>query len=135
MAHTENARPELDPVRTYLHGVAKHLVDRLYGPKGPVWGTRLTEIEDVFMALREVLTEDMLQQALQRQAAQHAEQPAAYHACPGCDQRTKTKSCDDEPPKPRAVQTRVGEAQWHEPHQYCTRCRRAFFPSTQEPGH
>jgi hypothetical protein len=135
MARTKNSRPEVDPVRTYLHGVAKHLVDRLYGPKGPAWGTRLTEIEDVFMALREVLTEDMLQQALQRQAEQHAEQPVAYHACPQCGQRTKTKSCDDEPPKLRAVQTRTGEAQWHEPHQYCTRCRRAFFPSEQESGH
>lgn len=133
MARTKNSRPELDPVRAYLHGVAKHLVDRIYGPKGPIWGTRLTDIEEVLLDLRQVLTEDMLQQALRRQAEQHAEQAAEYHACPECGQRTKTKPCDA-PPKPRTVQTRIGEAQWHEPHQYCTRCRRAFFPSEQGSG-
>ena len=29
---------QADPVRPYLEGVAKSLVDRLYGDKGPAWG-------------------------------------------------------------------------------------------------
>jgi hypothetical protein len=37
--------------------------------------------------------------------------------------------------EPRNVQTRVGEAEWDEPHGYCRACRQAFFPSKQESGH
>jgi hypothetical protein len=33
------------------------------------------------------------------------------------------------------VRTDVGEAHWSEPQGYCTRCRRAFFPSEPKPGH
>jgi predicted RNA-binding Zn-ribbon protein involved in translation (DUF1610 family) len=134
MARVETCRPEIDPVRNYLEGVAKHLVDRIYGPKGPAWGTRLTDIEEVLLDLRAVLTEEMLQQALQRQAEQHAEQSAAYHACPGCGKGTTLRTPTDAAAKPRTVTTQVGAAQWQEPQQYCTRCRRAFFPSEQESG-
>ncbi len=134
MARVKESRPEIDSVRTYLEGVAKHLVDRIYGPKGPPWGTRLTDIEEMLLDLRGVLTEEMLEQALQRQAEQHADQAAEYHACPECGKETKTRPPTDENAKLRAVRTDVGAACWHEPHQYCTRCRRAFFPSEQEPG-
>jgi hypothetical protein len=34
-----------DPVRAYVEGVAKSLVDRLYGSEGPAWGTKMTAIE------------------------------------------------------------------------------------------
>ncbi len=53
-------------------GVAKHLVDRIWEPRGPVCGTKLTEMEALLVAIREVLTERMLAQALQRQAADPA---------------------------------------------------------------
>ena len=134
MARVNNSRPEIDPVRNYLEGVAKHLVERIYGPKGPVWGTKLTDIEAVLLDLRAVLTEEMLQQALQRQAEQQAQQAAEYHACPECDQRTPARPAADESDEARVLHTRVGVANWHEPHHYCTRCRRAFFPSEQESG-
>jgi hypothetical protein len=137
MAAVKNSRPEIDPVRNYLEGVAKHLVERLYGPKGPAWGTKLTDIEAVLLDLRAVLTEEMLQQALQRQAEQQAAQAAEYHDCPKCGQRTQTRPTTEdqhEPDKPRRLHTQVGVANWHEPHQHCTRCRRAFFPSEQESG-
>jgi NADH pyrophosphatase NudC (nudix superfamily) len=134
MAHDLTSRPETEAVRNYLKGVAKQLVDRVYGPKGPVWGTKLTDIEDVFLDLRGVLSDEMLQQALTRQAEQHAEQAVEYHACPECGKPTKARPPADGE-EPRVVKTRSGVAQWHEPHQYCTPCRRAFFPSEQESGH
>jgi hypothetical protein len=134
MARVQKSRPEIDPVRGYLEGVAKHLVDRIYGPKGPAWGTKLTDIEAVLLDLRAVLTEEMLQQALQRQAAQQAEQAAEYQACPECGKQTQARAPDDDLAKQRVLHTPAGVAQWHEPEQYCTRCRRAFFPSKQESG-
>ncbi len=115
-------------MRTYLQGVAKNLVDRLYGTQGPAWGTRLTQLEDVALAVREFLSEEMLEQALRRQAGQE-QRPAEYQACPGCGQPTEPHD-----PEPRILQTRGGEAEWQEPHEYCRKCRQAFFPSEQEFG-
>jgi hypothetical protein len=128
MARNRKTTPEVDKVRPYVEGVAKSLVDRLYGPNGPPWGTRLTELEDVVLAVREMLSERMLDQALQRQA-DASERPPEYQACPGCGQPVRPQE-----PEPRLLQTRGGEAEWQEPHTYCRKCRQAFFPSEQEPG-
>src|SRR5216684_917196 len=53
MARQKKSTPEVEKVRPYLEGVAKNLVDRLYGPGGPPWGTKLSELEDVVVAIRE----------------------------------------------------------------------------------
>jgi len=129
MPRSKKRTPKVEEVRTYVEGVAKNLVDQLYGPHGPSWGTRLTEIEDLLLALRELLGEKMLAEALARQAAAR-DQAAAALRCPGCHQPL---ACEDR--QERILQTRAGEAEWAEPEGYCTRCRRAFFPSVPEPGH
>lgn len=129
MARAKKRVAKVEEVRPYLAGVAKNLVEKLYGPQGPAWGTKLTEIEDLLLDIREALTEKMLDLTLAQQAAAAAERPPAYRTCPGCCQPL---SCDRA--NPRLVQTRAGEAQWQEPEAYCYRCRRAFFPSVQEPG-
>lgn len=129
MPRSKKRTPQVEEVRPYVEGVAKNLVDKLYGPDGPAWGTKLTELEDVLLALRELLTEKMLDDALARQAAARAKGPAALH-CPGCQQPL---ACDDT--NERVLETRAGEAEWAEPEGYCTRCRRAFFPSVPQPGH
>lgn len=116
-----------DPVRPYLEGVAKSLVERLYGPNGPAWGTKLCELEDVVLAVRQVLSERMLDEALQRQAQTVAERPAPFRACPQCGQDVETDAAEL-----RFLQTRAGQAEWQEPATYCRRCRRSFFPSGQE---
>lgn len=133
MARTKKAaqHPNVEALRPYLEGVAKKLADDLWGPKGPRWGTTLTEIEEVLLDARGVITQKLLALTVERQAEhQRSERPAEYQECPTC-QRTL-----DEPrqPKPREIRTRVGAAAWDEPREYCTRCRRAFFPSEQEPG-
>lgn len=129
MARAKQRTPQVEEVRPYVEGVAKNLIDKLYGPDGPAWGTKLTAIEELFVALRELLSAKMLADALARQAAAHAKGPTAYHTCPGCQQPLV---CSDT--NARIVQTRAGEAQWAEPEGYCDRCRRSFFPSIQEPG-
>ncbi|HEY6924781.1 MAG TPA: hypothetical protein VI653_15005 [Steroidobacteraceae bacterium] len=136
MARKKKSTPEVEKVRNYVEGVAKSLVDRLYGPEGPPWGTKMTELEDVVVAVREVLSEKMLHQALERQAATAPPQrPPEYRSCPSCG-RAVAPSPEQEGPclEPRAMQTRGGEAQWAEPQEHCQKCRRSFFPSEQEPG-
>jgi hypothetical protein len=129
MARAKKRTPQVEEIRPYVEGVAKNLVVKLYGPDGPAWGTKLTQIEDLFLAIRELLGEEMLAAALARQAATQAHGPTASCTCPGCQQPL---ACPDT--NERLVQTRVGEAQWAEPEGYCDRCRRSFFPSVQEPG-
>jgi hypothetical protein len=131
MARTKKRTPKVEEVRPYVEGVAKNLIDKLYGPDGPAWGTQLTEIEDLFVAIREVLSETMLADALARQAAAQANGPTPYRTCPGCQQPLVC-----EPTNARVVETRAGDAAWDEPEGYCDRCRRSFFPSVQEsrPG-
>jgi hypothetical protein len=131
MARYQIATAAADPVRPYLEGVAKCLVDRLYGDKGPAWGTKLTEIEDTIKAIRQVLSEKMLDDALQRQANAEAERPADLRCCPQCGREVERDPDQDDH---RIHQTDVGEAEWREPATSCRRCRRSFFPSNQESG-
>jgi hypothetical protein len=131
MARYQIATAAADPVRPYLEGVAKSLVDRLYGDQGPAWGTKLTEIEDTIKAIRHVLSEQMLDDALQRQANTVAERPADFRCCPKCGHEVEHDPDQDDR---RIHQTDVGEAEWREPASYCRRCRRSFFPSNQKSG-
>jgi hypothetical protein len=130
MAKKKLASPVVEKVQPYLEGVAKSLVDRIYGADGLPWGTKLTELEDVVIAVRQALSEKMLAEALERQAHTAAQSPEPFQKCPGCAGPVATKP-DAEP---RNVQTRAGEAEWDEPHCYCRKCRQAFFPSEQESG-
>jgi hypothetical protein len=129
MARAKKRTPKVEEVRPYVEGVAKNLVDKLYGPDGPAWGTKLTEIEDLLLALREMLTEKMLGDALARQASAQPRGPSAARTCPGCQQPLVCPDTNE-----RILDTRVGEAEWAEPEGYCDRCRRSFFPSVQELG-
>lgn len=132
MARYQIATAAADPVRPYLEGVAKSLVDRLYGDQGPAWGTTLSAIEDTVKAIRQVLSEKMLDEALQRQANTVEHRPADLRGCPKCGQEVERDPDRDDF---RIHQTDVGEAEWREPATYCRRCRRSFFPSDQELGH
>jgi len=131
MARKKKRSPQVEEVRAYIEGVAKNLADRLWGPKGPAWGTKMTEIEDQLIEIRDVLTEKMLKVGLDRQAIVPAqERPTSFHECSGCGQAIPADA--EEPTEPRLVQTRAGEADWQEPKHYCRKCRQAFFPSVEE---
>jgi hypothetical protein len=43
MARAKKRTPKVEEVRPYVEGVAKNLIDKLYGPAGPPGGTKLTE--------------------------------------------------------------------------------------------
>jgi hypothetical protein len=131
MARFQIPTTAADPVRPYLEGVAKCLVDRLYGAAGPAWGTQLTAIEDTIKAVRQVLSEKMLDEALQRQANTVEQRPADFQNCPKCGRAVQRDPDRDDY---RIQQTDVGEAEWREPATYCRKCRQSFFPSDQESG-
>src|SRR5438094_591494 len=94
---------QVDEVRSYVEGVAKSLIDRLYGPEGLPWGTSLTELEDLLLDIRQVLSQRMLDLAVARQAQALAQQAETLRACPGCQQPL---ACDESPP--RVLHTRAG---------------------------
>ena len=132
MARKQKRTQGGDSVRAYLEGVAKNLADKLYGPRGPVWGTKLGEIEALCLDIREVLSEELLNLALQRQAAAHDQQtPESFRACPGCQ---RPLDWEEKQTQERLLETEVGAAHWSEPEGYCRRCRRAFFPSVPQSG-
>lgn len=117
--------PELRPVVT---AAAKNLATHLWGVQGPAWGTSFASLEELTAQVTELLGSRLLQQALQRQADQPL--PPPLQVCPAC-----SGPLDDQPPQPRSVHTTVGTADWQEPARYCSRCRRAFFPSEPEFGY
>src|ERR1700739_4887156 len=102
MARGKQRTPQVEELRPYVEGVAKNLVEKLYGPHGPAWGTQLTEIEDVLLEIREVLTEKSLDLTLAQQSAPADQRPQPYRRCPGCHQPLP---CDDT--NPRLLQTRA----------------------------
>lgn len=57
---TTNVNPAVEALRPYLEGVAKKLAHDLFGPQGPPWGTTLTELEDIALQPRIILTEKLL---------------------------------------------------------------------------
>lgn len=115
-------------VRFYLQGVAKSLVDRLFGPEGPPLGTTLTSLEKTIESVRSALSEQMLALALSRQADTYSAALAESTSCPSCQRPTEAQD-----PEARIVATDVGPAEWFEPKRYCTKCRRSFFPSVAQP--
>jgi hypothetical protein len=134
MARTPQASKAVDQVRPYLQGVVKKLVDDVYGPKGPAWGTRLTEMEDTINAIREELSRTMLSQALVRQAETTPERPPEYQLCPSCSGPVEPVP-KEEGDEPRILDTHSGVAEWPETETHCHRCRRSFFPSVEESRH
>src|SRR3984893_2292441 len=61
MARAKKRSPEVEEIRALVEGVAKNLADRIWGPKGPKWGTKLTQLEDLVVEIRDILSEKMLE--------------------------------------------------------------------------
>ena len=127
MAARKKAAPCVAELQNLINGVAKNFVEKVYGPQGPAWGTQFSDLEELAVQIGDAVSQQMLDQALQRQAAEPV--PAEDLVCPSC-----SKPVESADPEPRIVTTRAGDAQWKEPHSYCPRCRRSFFPSVGATG-
>jgi len=109
-----------------LRAAAKNVLHHAYGPDGLPWGTRFADAEDLAVQVGDLLTREILQAACQGQAARP--RPDDLTACPSCAGPLEAR-----PARQRTLRCRRGALAWDEPTGYCTRCRRAFFPSDQEP--
>jgi len=127
MARHQDVCQEVVSNKAYLEGVAKTLIEKLYGPDGPPWGTTFEDLEELVVQLGQTVSRELLRQALQKQAAGPV--PAEKQRCPGCQQPPQLSD-----PEPRILATRIGDTAWNEPSAYCPRCRRSFFPSVGESG-
>jgi hypothetical protein len=127
MASKKTVKPQVAEMQNLINGVAKNFVDKVYGPQGPAWGTQFNDLEELAVQIGQAVSRQMLDQALQRQAAEPV--PAEDQVCSSCGQPVASGD-----PEPRIVTTRAGTAQWQEPQGYCPRCRRSFFPSVQAAG-
>jgi hypothetical protein len=114
-------------LRQVLLATAKNLLNHLYGPQGPPWGTSFADLEELMVQLSATLSSELLHLALQRQAEQPVPEPLQH--CPTCGRPTAARD-----PEPRCVQARIGTADWQEPAAHCDHCRKAFFPSVEESG-
>lgn len=79
----------------------------------------LTEIEELALAARAKIGQEITQHLVEEQAAVAA--PGAR--CPECGGEMHFKGR-----KKRRVVSRSGEVTWERGHYYCARCRRGFFP-------
>ncbi len=128
MSANKSVAPSLTPLQPLLQGVAKNIVEKVYGPHGPQWGTHFSDIEELAVQIAQTVARHMLDRALQLQADQPV--PTADQLCPSCSGPVTAGE-----PEPRIVTTRAGDTQWNEPSSTCPRCRRAFFPPIEATGH
>ena len=123
----KDASELLNALRPSLRAAAKNVLHHAYGPDGMPWGTRFADAEDLAAQVGDLLAREILHAACHRQAERP--RPDDLAACPSC-----AGPLQERPAEPRAVLSKRGEVTWDEPALYCPRCRRAFFPSVQEPG-
>jgi hypothetical protein len=128
MAQPLDIESLIDQVRLSLQGTAKNANHKLFGPEGPPWGTSFADLEELAVQIGQVVAREVLQQSLDAQA--QTPPPDAALVCPCCGKATLPAD-----PEPHTAKTRAGEVTWSEPASTCRSCRKAFFPSEQEPGH
>ena len=117
MAFKRTSSPPVAELQNLLNGVAKNIVDRVYGLHGPAWGTQFSDLEELAVQVGQRVSQQILDQALQRQAAEPVLEED--RVCPTCQRPLKPGD-----PEPRIVQTRVGDAEWKEPSAARHSCRR-----------
>ena len=127
----KDASELLNALGPSLRAAAKNVLHHAYGPDGLPWGTRFADAEELAAQVGDLLAREILQAACQGQAARP--RPDDLSVCPSCSGPLQQRP-DGRPAEPRQVLCKRGEVAWDEPALYCTRCRRAFFPSVGEPG-
>lgn len=127
MARKADATAKVIEQQTLVEGMAKYLLEKVYGPDGMPWGTRFDDMEELCVQIGQSISRSMMGQALTRQAGAASTEA---ETCSGCGGQVEPA----EETEHRAVLTRVGTARWDEPKRYCPRCRAAFFPSDPSSG-
>ena len=121
------ARAKLAGVRGKIEQFTRDLMQAVYGPEGPAWGTRFRDIE----ILGDVIGAEVASRFTEGSVEEQAEHvpPKAGH-CPCCGE-AGARHPEDEP---RSLKTLTGVVSWEEAQFFCEPCRRSFFPSEPRFG-
>lgn len=122
----KDASEVLNALGPALRAAAKNVLHHAYGSDGLPWGTPFADAEDLAVQVGDLLSREILQAVCQTQAARPC--PHELTTCPFC-----AGPLEERPAQQRTLRSRRGTIAWDEPAAYCSRCRRAFFPSDQEP--
>lgn len=97
----------------------KGLVEEALASAGQNKRLSLREIEDIALAVRAKVGQEVTQALVQQQGAVSVPGPK----CEQCGREMPYKGL-----KKRRIVSRSGEIDWERPYYYCERCRRGFFP-------
>jgi hypothetical protein len=114
-------------LRVRLGQIARELGREVY-PDGLSRDVKFSELETVAGALGDEIARQLIETQVRGQAEDWSEEELSQ--CPKC-------GClaSQAPDQPRVLTTTRGDVGWNQRGGYCTRCRRAFFPSEPSAGH
>jgi len=115
---------DLGKIKKLARKWGKIITEEAFGPEGPGLDVSFTEMENVWGAAAEGLTEGVACAAL----SQQAEDLQTEQACPQCGQACELDSQE------RTMQAQGAKVSWSEAKCYCQKCRRSFFPSASSFG-
>jgi hypothetical protein len=119
-------RPTREQRKSRLMEQAEQVIDELLDWTDDTVAPNLTQIEDIVLALRQRLSEQMAQEVVEAQAAR---QPAPGVLCPHCGQEMRYKGRKAIRPR-----TWVGDVQIARGYYYCPACKVGFFPLDEQLG-
>jgi hypothetical protein len=114
-------------LRVRLGQIARELGREVY-PDGLSRDTRFSELETVAGTLGDEIARQLIETQVRGQAEDWSEEELSE--CPECG-----GPASKAPDQPRVLTTTQGDVGWDQRVGYCTRCRRAFFPSEPSVGH
>ena len=68
MAHTADPAAVVVDQETLIQGVAKHFLQKVFGPEGMPWGTKFSDLEELTVQIGQAVSRSMMDQALAGQA-------------------------------------------------------------------
>jgi hypothetical protein len=103
-----------------LREAAEEMIEALMVWEEETEAPSLTEMEEVILALRQRMGQEMLKVVL---SGQESQEPVEAPACADCGGEMRSKGG-----KQRKVESRVGGVALARSHYYCARCQRGIFP-------
>jgi uncharacterized protein with PIN domain len=116
-----------DELHIRLGQIARELGREVY-PDGLSRDTKFSELETVAGTLGDEIARQLIETQVRGQAEDWSEEE--LRECPECGGPTSKA-----PDQRRVLTTTRGDVGWDQHVGYCTRCRRAFFPSEPSVGH
>jgi hypothetical protein len=114
-------------LRVRLGQIARELGREVY-PDGLSRDTKFSELEKVAGTLGDEIARQLIETQVRGQAEDWSAEASCE--CPECGGPSSKA-----PDQPRVLTTTRGDVGWDQRVGYCTRCRRAFFPSEPSVGY